>query len=125
MKTTKKPLAKAQNGRITKAEIKTANKIKSLRNKNTSDFKDKFGKVKSIKKMAVGGTTKKMSYGRIKPKTLKKANVGMAMDSFGMNTESDVSLTPPGKKRRGSPYRSGTGGGRGGGRVGACARRRH
>jgi len=75
--------------------------------------------------MSTGGTTKKMSYGGIKPKPLKKADLGMAMNSSSMDTESDVSLTPPGKKRRGSPYRSGTGGGRGGGRVGACARRRH
>ena len=74
----------------------------------------------AVKKMSTGGATKKMSYGGIKPKTLKKANLGMAMDSSSMDTESDVSLTPPGKKRRGSPYRSGTGGRKWGGKTKKC-----
>ena len=79
----------------------------------------------AVKKMSTGGTTKKMSYGAVKPKALKKAELGMSMgtESMSMDTESDVSGYPPGK-RRGSPYRSGTGGRRGGGKVGACAKRR-
>jgi hypothetical protein len=39
-------------------------------------------------------------------------------------TKTEVSLYPPGKKRRGSPYRSGTGGKKWGGKVGACAKKR-
>lgn len=73
----------------------------------------------AVKKMSTGGTTKKMSYSGVKPKALKKAELGMSMD-----TESDVSGYPPGKKRRGSPYRSGTGGGKWGGKVGGCAKGR-
>ena len=73
----------------------------------------------AVKKMSTGGTTKKMSYGAVKPKALKKAELGMSMD-----TESDVSGYPPIKKRRGSAYKSGTGGRRGGGKVGGCAKGR-
>ena len=39
-------------------------------------------------------------------------------------TTTKVSLYPPRKKRRGSPYRSGTGGKKWGGKVGACAKKR-
>ena len=39
-------------------------------------------------------------------------------------TTTKASLYPPGKKRRGSPYRSGTGGKKWGGKVGACAKKR-
>jgi hypothetical protein len=39
-------------------------------------------------------------------------------------TKTEASLCPPGKKRRGSPYRSGTGGKKWGGKVGACAKKR-
>ena len=80
----------------------------------------------AVKKMSTGGTTKKMSYGAVKPKALKKAALGMSMgtESMSMDTESDVSGYPPGKKRRGSPYRSGTGGSCWGGKVGACAKKR-
>lgn len=39
-------------------------------------------------------------------------------------TGSETSLNPPRKKRRGSPFRSGTGGKKGGGKVGACAKKR-
>ncbi|HBW85716.1 MAG TPA: hypothetical protein DEF82_02940 [Crocinitomicaceae bacterium] len=40
------------------------------------------------------------------------------------STKTEISVYPPRKKRRGSPYRSGTGGKKWGGKVGACAKKR-
>lgn len=43
---------------------------------------------------------------------------------YSSKSDSIDSLYPPRKKRRGSPYRSGTGGKKWGGKVGSCAKRR-
>lgn len=58
----------------------------------------------TVKKMAAGGIAKKM----VKPKPLKKANLGMAMDSSGMDdsacyeTVTDAQGGPGKRRRRGS-----------------------
>jgi hypothetical protein len=48
----------------------------------------------AVKKMSTGGTTKKISYGGIKPKALKKAALGMSMGSSGTD-DSECSGYPP------------------------------
>ena len=55
----------------------------------------------TVKKMAAGGAAKKM----VKPKPLKKANLGMAMDSSGMDDSACYETVTdaqggPGKRRR-------------------------
>lgn len=62
----------------------------------------------AVKKMSTGGTTKKMSYGAVKPKALKKAELGMSMDSSGMDdsecyeTITDAQGRPIKRRRRGA-----------------------
>lgn len=48
----------------------------------------------AVKKMAKGGTTKKMSYSGVKPKALKKAALGMSMGSSETDN-SECSGYPP------------------------------
>ena len=55
----------------------------------------------TVKKMAAGGAAKKM----VKPKPLQKANLGMAMDSSGMDDSACYETFTdaqgrPGKRRR-------------------------
>jgi len=57
----------------------------------------------------------------LSPVTLTETNL-VQLEKF--TTKTEASLCPPGKKRRGSPYRSGTGGKKWGGKVGACAKKR-
>ncbi len=62
----------------------------------------------AVKKMSTGGTTKKISYGGIKPKALKKAALGMSMGSSGTDdsecyeTFTDAQGRPKRRWRRGA-----------------------
>ena len=77
-----------------------------------------FGSIASYSNALASATETNGTLGKV---TLMETSL-FKLEKF--TTKTEESLYPPGKKRRGSPYRSGTGGKKWGGKVGACAKKR-
>lgn len=77
-----------------------------------------FGSIVSFSNASASATERNLTLGKV---TLMETSL-FKLEKF--TTKTEESLYPPGKKRRGSPYRSGTGGKKWGGKVGACAKKR-